>query len=93
MTASSEDSEEGAPKKLKKHQSKDSFSRVSQATQLSNSGFEMGGDETPGLTDFQNSAWINEDADSIYRYRIQYIGIRFNLGIGILVIFSSLFLI
>lgn len=29
--------------------------------------FEMGGDETPGLTDFQNSAWINEDADSIYR--------------------------
>lgn len=27
----------------------------------------MGGDETPGLTDFQNSGWIGEDADPLYR--------------------------
>lgn len=27
----------------------------------------MGGDETPGLTDFQNSGWIGEDSDPLYR--------------------------
>jgi len=70
--SSSEESDsdsEDAPRRLK-NRSRDSYNQNSrsntQNVPLSNSGFEMGGDETPGLTDFQNSGWV-EDSDPLYR--------------------------
>jgi len=59
--SSDSDSEENTPKKQKKqNKMKDTYGRGS--TTLTNSGFEMGGDES-GLTDFNSSStWIGEDA-------------------------------
>jgi hypothetical protein len=67
---SDSDSEDNAPRRSR-NRPRDSYNQsrapTTQNVPLSNSGFEMGGDETPGLTDFQNSGWIGEDADPLYR--------------------------
>jgi hypothetical protein len=67
---SDSDSEDNAPRRSR-NRHRDSYNQsrppTTQTVPLSNSGFEMGGDETPGLTDFQNSGWIGEDSDPLYR--------------------------
>jgi len=71
--SSSEESDsdsEDAPRRSR-NRSRDTYTQTSRSSNnqnvpLSNSGFEMGGDETPGLTDFQNSGWV-EDSDPLYR--------------------------